>query len=267
MTPDPTPAAALPDLPPLLLFPAIDLCAGQVVRLAQGDLARATVYHQDPLRQAERFAAQGFSILHVVDLDGATQGRPINQEVVRVLIGAAGLPVQLGGGIRDLETLARWFEIGCARCVLGTMAVEEPELFARACRCWPGRIVAALDTRNSRVTSRGWQQETGLDLRSAALRCQAAGAAAILTTEIGRDGMLQGSDAVGAAALAAALEIPVIASGGVAQVEDLHRLRRLTRKGVTGVIVGRALYDGHLRPEAALAVAGAQDLAQHAVII
>ena len=235
------------------LFPAIDLKGGQAVRLLRGDMAQATVFNDDPSAQAADFKAAGFRWLHLVDLDGAFAGRPVNADAVERIVAAVGdLPVQLGGGIRDLATVERWLERGVTRVILGTVAVKNPDLVAEACRAFPGRIVVGIDARAGRVATEGWAETSELAAAELAKRFEDAGVAAIVYTDIERDGALQGVNVEATAELARAIQIPVIASGGVSGIEDIRRLMAVEGDGVTGAILGRALYDGRIDPRAAL---------------
>ena len=235
------------------LFPAIDLKGGQAVRLLRGDMAQATVFNDDPSAQAADFRAAGFRWLHLVDLDGAFAGRPVNADAVERIVAAVGdTPVQLGGGIRDLATVERWLERGVTRVILGTVAVKNPDLVAEACRAFPGRIVVGIDARAGRVATEGWAETSELAAAELARRFEDAGVAAIVYTDIERDGALQGVNVEATADLARAVDIPVIASGGVSGIEDIRRLMAVEGDGVTGAILGRALYDGRIDPRAAL---------------
>jgi phosphoribosylformimino-5-aminoimidazole carboxamide ribotide isomerase len=238
----------------MILFPAIDLKGGACVRLLHGEMSAATVFNDDPAAQARDFAAAGFEWLHVVDLDGAFAGRPVNGAAVAAIVAAIRLPVQLGGGIRDAAQIAWWLEHGIRRVVLGTVALREPALVKAACRAHPGRIVVGIDARRGRVAVEGWATTSEMTARELALRFEDAGAAAIVYTDIDRDGGLSGVNVEATAALAAALTTPVIASGGVASLDDLVKLKAHEADGIAGVICGRALYDGRIDPAAALAV-------------
>jgi len=237
------------------LFPAIDLKDGRAVRLLRGDMATATVFNADPSAQARAFQAAGFRWLHLVDLDGAFAGAPRNAAAVEAIVAAVDLPIQLGGGIRDMDTITRWLDTGVRRVILGTVAVKDPALVIAACRRFPGRIVVGIDARDGRVATEGWAETSDLAAPDLARRFEDAGVAAIVHTDIGRDGALDGVNAEATATLARAVDIPVIASGGVGSLEDIARLRACEAEGVTGAIVGRALYDGRLDPAAALAAA------------
>jgi phosphoribosylformimino-5-aminoimidazole carboxamide ribotide isomerase len=242
------------------LFPAIDLKGGQAVRLLRGDMAQATVFNDDPSAQAADFKAAGFRWLHLVDLDGAFAGRPVNADAVERIVAAVGdTPVQLGGGIRDLATVERWLERGVTRVILGTVAVKNPDLVAQACRAFPGRIVVGIDARAGRVATEGWAETSDLAAADLAKRFEDAGVAAIVYTDIDRDGALQGVNVEATAELARAVDIPVIASGGVSGIEDIRRLMEVERDGVTGAILGRALYDGRIDPREALALTSQQE--------
>ena len=237
------------------LYPAIDLKAGQVVRLKRGEMDQATVYAEDPAKQAASFAAQGFGWVHVVDLDGAFAGRPANEAAVRAILAAVpGLPVQLGGGIRDMQTAESWLAAGVARIILGSAAVKDPDFARAACKAFPGRVALGIDAREGFVATEGWAETSEVTATELASRYADAGAAAIIYTDIARDGMLSGVNVWQTAALARAVPIPVIASGGLAAVDDIFALRA-AEAGIAGAILGRALYDGRVDPAAALAAA------------
>ncbi len=237
----------------MILYPAIDLKDGQCVRLLRGEMDRATVFGDDPAAQARAFAAAGCEWLHVVDLNGAFAGRPVNGEAVEAILQAVDLPVQLGGGIRDMETIAMWLDKGLARVILGTVAVENPELVRQAARAFPGRIAVGIDARAGRVATRGWAEETDIAATDLARRFEDAGVAAIIYTDIERDGAMQGPNVPATAALARAVSIPVIASGGVSSLDDLRALKDCGAP-LDGVISGRALYDGAIDPAEAVAL-------------
>ncbi len=239
------------------LYPAIDLKGGKVVRLRRGEMADATIYAEDPAEQARAFAAQGFSWLHVVDLDGAFAGKPANAEAVSRILGAAGMPVQLGGGIRRMETVEAWLSAGVARVILGSAAVKNPELVRQACREFPGRVAVGIDARGGMVATEGWAETSTLSARDLALRLEDAGAAAIIYTDIERDGMLGGVNLDATRDLARALATPVIASGGIAALDDLVGLKAAAAEGIAGAILGRSLYEGRIVPAEALALAAA----------
>ncbi len=238
----------------MILFPAIDLKDGLAVRLQQGDPARATVFHRDPAEQARRFAAQGFSYLHVVDLDGAFAGRPMNAAAVESVLAAVTMPVQLGGGIRDQATIDGWLGKGIARVIIGTAAVRDPALVKAAARAYPGRIAVGLDARDGKVAVEGWAETSELHALDLARRFEDAGVAAIIYTDVARDGMLEGLNLDATIALADQISIPVIASGGFASIADVRALLAPRAKKLEGAIVGRALYDGRLDAAEALAV-------------
>ncbi len=238
----------------VILFPAIDLKNGQCVRLEQGDMARATVFDLDPAAQAASFAAQGFEYLHVVDLDGAFAGRPMNAHAVEAMLGAVTMPVQLGGGIRDLKTVEAWLAKGVARVIIGTAAVRDPELVKSAAKRFPGHVAVGLDARDGKVAVQGWAETSEIKALDIAQRFEDAGVAAIVFTDIARDGLLKGLNLDATIALAERISIPVIASGGLASIEDVKALLTPRAKKLAGGIAGRALYDGRLDPAAALAL-------------
>jgi len=239
------------------LYPAIDLKQGRVVRLQRGDMAQATIYAEDPAEQAAAFAADGFTWLHVVDLDGAFAGKPANAEAVARILSATSMPVQLGGGIRNMPTVEAWLGAGVTRVILGSAAVKDPQFVREACRHFPGRVVVGIDARGGMVATEGWAETSSLSAQDLALRLEDAGAAAIIYTDIDRDGMLSGVNVEQTRALAMALDTPVIASGGVASVADLVALKAVAADGISGCILGRALYDGRINPAEALALAAA----------
>ena len=243
-----------PELAPVILFPAIDLKDGKCVRLVQGDRARATVFSADPSAQAQAFAAQGFEYLHVVDLDGAFAGKPVNAEAVRGILAGLTMKIQLGGGIRDLKTVRGWLESGVTRVIIGTAAVRDPDFVREAARLFPGRIAVGVDAREGMVAVEGWAKISDIAALDLARRFEDAGVAAIIYTDIARDGALAGLNIESTIALAEALEIPVIASGGLASIEDVRRLTEPDCARLGGAIVGRALYDGRLDPREALAL-------------
>lgn len=236
----------------MILFPAIDLKDGHCVRLKLGDMARATVFNEDPAAQARDFAAQGFEWLHLVDLNGAFAGRPVNAGAVEAILAATDVPVQLGGGIRDLATAEMWLGKGIRRVILGTAAVRDPEFVRNACRHFPGRIAVAVDARDGMVAAAGWVETTDVSAPELARRFEDAGVDAIIYTDIERDGMLQGLNVEATLRLAQATEIPVIASGGLASLNDIRRLIEPDCAILEGVVCGRALYDGRLDPTEAL---------------
>jgi phosphoribosylformimino-5-aminoimidazole carboxamide ribotide isomerase len=238
----------------VILFPAIDLKNGQCVRLEQGDMARATVFNLDPSAQAKAFAAQGFEYLHVVDLDGAFAGKPVNAQAVEGMLKAITMPVQLGGGIRDLATVEAWLAKGVARVIIGTAAVRDPELVKNAAKQFPGRVAVGLDARDGKVAVQGWAETSEVTALEIAQRFEDAGVAAIIFTDIARDGLLKGLNLDATIALADHISIPVIASGGFASIEDVKALLMPRAKKLAGAIAGRALYDGRLDAAAALAL-------------
>jgi phosphoribosylformimino-5-aminoimidazole carboxamide ribotide isomerase len=234
------------------LFPAIDIKNGVCVRLLRGDMATATVFSEDPAAQARQFADAGFAWLHVVDLDGAFAGSSRNTAAVAAILAATTLRVQLGGGIRDRQAIEHWLELGIKRVVLGTVALRDPDLVRHAAADHPGAIAVAIDARDGRVAVEGWAQITELGVIELARRFEDCGVAAVIYTDIARDGTLSGVDAEVMAEIARQVRIPVIASGGVASLADIAALKRHERDGIIGVICGRALYDGRINPAEAL---------------
>ncbi len=239
----------------MILYPAIDLKGGQCVRLKLGDMGQATVYNPDPAAQARAFAAAGFRWIHVVDLDGAFAGRPQNADAVASIVSSVDLPVQLGGGIRDLKTVEAWLAKGLRRVILGTAAVKNPALVREAAAKFPGQVAVGIDARDGFVAVEGWAEVSSLPARELALRFRDAGVAAVIFTDVGRDGVLAGVNVEATAELAKDLGIPVIASGGLASIDDVHRLKAREADGISGVIIGRALYDGRVDPASALKAA------------
>lgn len=229
----------------MILYPAIDLKGGQCVRLLRGDMNAATVFNEDPSSQARAFEAAGCEWLHLVDLDGAFAGEPVNAAAVAGIIGAVSVPVQLGGGVRDMKTLERWLDAGISRVILGTAAVREPDFVREAARAHPGRVAVGIDARAGRVAIEGWAEETDMTAASLARQFEDAGVAALIYTDIERDGAMQGPNVEATAELARAVSIPVIASGGVSRMADLEALKACGAP-LDGVISGRALYDGRL---------------------
>jgi phosphoribosylformimino-5-aminoimidazole carboxamide ribotide isomerase len=242
----------------VILYPAIDLKDGQCVRLVRGEMASATVFNDDAAAQAREFAQAGFEWLHVIDLNGAFAGRSVNGAAVAAIRRAVDLKIQLGGGIRDREAIEHWLSLGIDRVVLGTAALRDPDLVRRAAADYPGRIAVAIDARSGRVAVAGWAEHTDIGAVDLARLFAECGIAAIIHTDIGRDGALGGVDAEAQAALARAVEVPVIASGGVASLADIAALKARERDGIAGVICGRALYDGRLDPAAALRLANGE---------
>jgi phosphoribosylformimino-5-aminoimidazole carboxamide ribotide isomerase len=237
------------------LYPAIDLKGGQVVRLKRGEMDQATIYADDPAAQARSFIEAGFSWVHMVDLDGAFAGKPANAAAVRAIIAAVpGARLQLGGGIRSMETAEAWLAAGVSRIILGSAAVKDPDFARAACRAFPGRVALGIDARDGMVATEGWAETSDVSATDLARRFEDSGAAAVIYTDIARDGMLTGVNVAATAALARAVRLPVIASGGVAGVEDITALRA-EGAGIEGAILGRALYDGRIEPKVALAAA------------
>ena len=236
----------------MILFPAIDLKEGNAVRLQQGDMARATVFHRDPAAQARLFEQQGFRHLHVVDLDGAFAGKPMNAAAVERILDTVGLSVQLGGGIRDTATVEGWLDKGVDRVIIGTAAVRDPPFVKQVARDYPGKIAVGLDARDGKVAVQGWAETSELTALDLARRFEDAGVAAIVYTDVARDGMLQGLNLDATIALADAISIPVIASGGLASIDDIKALLEPRAKKLQGAIAGRALYDGRLDAAEAL---------------
>ena len=239
----------------MIVFPAIDLKAGQVVRLAEGDMARATVYGDDPAAQAMLFAEAGSQYLHVVDLDGSFAGRAENREAVEAILAAFPGHVQLGGGIRTREAVAGWFDLGVSRVVMGTAALKDPEFVKDMAKEFPGGIVVAVDAKDGMVATEGWAEVSDVGIVDMAKRFEDAGVASLLFTDIGRDGMLKGCNIEATVDLARRTNLPVIASGGVKGLDDIRMLALYAGEGIEGVITGRALYDGRLDLAAAIAMA------------
>jgi phosphoribosylformimino-5-aminoimidazole carboxamide ribotide isomerase len=251
----------------LILFPAIDLKQGECVRLLRGDMEKATVFNTDPAAQARAFETEGFEWLHVVDLDGAFAGESRNGEAVAAIRAATSLPIQLGGGIRSFEQIEAWLELGIARVILGTAAVDDPELVREACRAFPDRIAVGIDARDGRVAIAGWAETSEMSAEELAQRFEDAGVAAIIHTDISRDGALTGLNVEATLKLAEATSVPLIASGGLASIDDIKRLLQPDCAILEGAICGRALYDGRLDAAEALALiaaAGTQGPEGHA---
>jgi phosphoribosylformimino-5-aminoimidazole carboxamide ribotide isomerase len=241
----------------MILYPAIDLKGGQCVRLLRGDMDQATVFNDSPGDQARRFQADGFQWLHVVDLDGAIEGRAANGPAVAEILKSITIPVQLGGGIRSFEQIEDWLEAGVRRVILGTVAVRDPDLVKRAARAFPGRIAVAVDMREGMVAVQGWLETSNLAAIDLARRFEDVGVAALIVTDIGRDGTLAGANVEDVGAVADAVSIPVIASGGFASVADIVALKRRPGTPVAGAVLGRSLYAGTIKPAEALAAASA----------
>ena len=236
----------------MILFPAIDLKDGQCVRLVRGLMEEATVFNDDPAAQARAFEAAGFEYLHLVDLNGAFEGRPVNAGAVEAILASIFIPVQLGGGIRDLKTIEMWLEKGIARVIIGTAAVKDPDLVIEACKAFPGRIAVGLDAKGGKVATEGWADVSELTVLEMAKRFENAGVAAIIYTDIDRDGVLEGLNIEATVDLANAISTPVIASGGLSSIEDIKALLAADCPGIEGAISGRALYDGRLDPKEVL---------------
>jgi phosphoribosylformimino-5-aminoimidazole carboxamide ribotide isomerase len=230
----------------MIIFPAIDLKDGLCVRLKKGEMEQATVFNESPAAQAAEFLAAGFNWIHIVDLNGAFEGKPVNIDAVKSIIAAVGgkMSIQLGGGIRDMATIKNWLDAGVTRVILGTAALRNPELVKDACKQYPGRIVVGIDGKGGKVAVEGWAETSDMEVVSLAKKFENAGVAAIIYTDINRDGLMGGPDLEGTAALARAINIPVIASGGVASTADIAEVKKTEKDGVAGVIVGRAMYEG-----------------------
>ena len=249
----------------MILFPAIDLKEGRCVRLVQGDMDQATIFNDDPGAQAAEFETQGFAWLHLVDLDGAFAGKPVNAAAVESILKRVTIPVQLGGGIRDLRTVEGWLQRGITRVIIGTAAVRDPDFVREAARLFPGQIAVGIDARDGRVAVEGWARLSEMQADDLGRSFEDAGVAAIIYTDIARDGVLKGLNMEATLALADALTIPVIASGGLASLDDVKRLLEPDCAKLEGAISGRALYDGRLDPKEALAlIVAAKDKKAHA---
>jgi phosphoribosylformimino-5-aminoimidazole carboxamide ribotide isomerase len=240
----------------VILFPAIDLKDGQCVRLKHGEMSAATVFNDDPAAQARTFEAQGFGWIHIVDLNGAFAGKPVNGRAVDGILGAVSIPVQLGGGIRDMATIEAWLARGVRRVILGTAAVRNPALVREACRTFPGKIAVGIDARGGKVAVEGWAETSEITAHDLAHRFEGAGVSAIVYTDIERDGVLKGLNLAATLELAKATSVPVIASGGLASIDDVRELLRPEYGCLEGAITGRALYDGRIDPAEALALLG-----------
>ena len=236
----------------MILFPAIDLKDGHCVRLKLGDMAQATVYNESPAAQARAFEDQGFKWLHVVDLNGAFEGHSMNGAAVEAILKSTKNPVQLGGGIRSLAHIESWLDKGLARVILGTVAVRNPVLVIEACKLFPGKVAVGIDAKGGKVAVEGWAEASSLEVIELAKQFEGAGVSAIIYTDIDRDGILTGINWPSTLALADAVSIPVIASGGLASIKDIERMLKPDAKKLAGAITGRALYDGRIDPAAAL---------------
>ena len=238
----------------LILFPAIDLKDGNCVRLYKGDMEQSKVFNNNPAQQALEFANAGFSWLHLVDLNGAFEGKPINGEAIKSIRQAIDLPIQLGGGIRDMKTAEYWLELGINRLILGTAAVKNPEFVKQACKAFPNKIAVGVDARGGMVATEGWAEQSDINAVDLCKKFEDIGVSAIIYTDIDRDGALGGVNLTATAALAQAISIPVIASGGVSGYDDIIELRKVQHTGIIGVISGKALYEGRLIADKALAL-------------
>ena len=240
----------------MILYPAIDLKDGRCVRLLHGDLNKETVFNNSPADQAALFQKQGFSWLHVVDLNGAVEGRPVNAAAVASILDAVSIPVQLGGGVRTMESIETWIEAGVSRVILGTVAVKDPALVKAAALAWPEQIAVAIDARDGKVAVEGWVGGSDLGVIELAKRFEDAGVAALIVTDIGRDGAMTGVNIDQVGEVADAVAIPVIASGGIASVRDIELLKARKGVAIAGAVLGRSLYEGAVDPQAALKIAG-----------
>ena len=239
----------------MILYPAIDLKDGQCVRVLHGDLTTATVFNTSPADQARQFVESGFHWVHVVDLNGAVQGRAINEKAVEAILESVSIPVQLGGGIRSLKDIERWIEAGVSRVILGTIAVTEPEIVKAAAREWPEQIAVSVDVRKGKVATQGWTESSDLDAVTVSKRFEDAGVGALIITDIDRDGTTMGFNVEAFGAIADAVNIPVIAAGGLATIDDIVRLKARRGTKIAGAVLGRALYNGAITPNEALKVA------------
>ncbi len=236
----------------MILFPAIDLKDGVCVRLIRGEMSRSTTFNNDPAAQAREFMEAGFEWIHIVDLNGAFSGKPVNTDAVSAIINAVDCPVQLGGGIRSMKTVARWLEAGVQRVILGTVALKQPDLVRRACERYPGRVVLSIDARDGMVAVEGWAEISEMTAPDLAKQFENDGVAAIVYTDINRDGAMKGVNVKATVDMASAITTPVIASGGVRGLSDLEDLKAFEDTGIEGIISGRAIYDGRLDPHEAL---------------
>ena len=227
----------------MIIFPAIDLKEGKCVRLFKGDMAKATIFNDSPGAQAKEFAENGFKFLHIVDLDGAIAGKGANEESVKEILANINIPAQLGGGIRTLEQIEKWLDLGISRVILGTVAAKNPQLVKEACKKFPGKIVVGIDSKNGFVATEGWVETSEISTLELAKKFEGCGVSAIIYTDISKDGTLEGPDFEGTQSLAQNLSIPVIASGGISCLEDVLKLKEMEQDGICGAIVGRAIYD------------------------
>lgn len=241
----------------MIIYPAIDLQNGKVVRLHKGDMTSAKIYNDNPVSQARKFEQEGFEWVHIVDLDGAAKGKSINSDTVRNILETVKMPVQLGGGIRSHENIAHWISAGVSRVILGTIAVQKPNLVINACKEFPGKIAVGIDARKGWVATQGWMEDSNIKAIHLAKKFEDAGVAAIIYTDIDRDGTGQGLNMNSTIELAKSVSIPVIASGGVGSLKDLEAVKDAEKDGVSGVILGKAYYDGKITPTAALQIARA----------
>ncbi|MBL0318984.1 MAG: 1-(5-phosphoribosyl)-5-[(5-phosphoribosylamino)methylideneamino]imidazole-4-carboxamide isomerase [Alphaproteobacteria bacterium] len=239
----------------MIIFPAIDLKDGQCVRLFQGEFDKVTVFNHDPAAQAKSFEDMGFSYLHLVDLNGALEGKPVNESAVESIIKRISLPIQLGGGIRTIATIERWLTMGITRVILGTIALHNPDLVKEACRLFPGQIVVGIDGRGGKVAIQGWAETSEVTVIELAQKFEDAGVSAIVYTDISRDGTLTGPDLEGTKTLAKSISIPVIVSGGMSKTDDISAVKAMEHVGIEGVIIGRALYDKKIDVPRALQIA------------
>ena len=253
------------DMENMILFPAIDLKQGQCVRLARGDMAAATIFNDDPADQARQFAQQGFSHLHIVDLDAAFAGHAVNRAAVESIIAASPAKLQLGGGIRDMASIENWLTLGVDRVILGTAALRNPTLVKQACKNFAGRIVVGVDARDGFVAVEGWADTTQTQAVTLAKQFEDCGVAALIYTDINRDGLLAGINVAATAKLAQAVRLPIIASGGLAGLADIEALLAYGDDGIIGVVAGRALYDGRLVAREALALVGGDKMGHNKI--
>ena len=244
---------------PMLIIPAIDIKDGRCVRLYQGEMEKDTVYYESPVEAAKHWVEQGAELIHVVDLNGAVEGHPVHKQEVAAICMGFGVPVELGGGLRSFEAIEESLALGVERVVLGTAAYEDPDFLRAVCKRFPGKIVVGIDARDGRIAIKGWKEDTSMDAVELAERCQEDGASRIIYTDISRDGTSLGVNAEEMLRIARAVKIPIIASGGVASLDDIGRLKALENDGVEGVIVGRALYAGAFTLREAIAVGSVND--------